>query len=403
MPAGESPARLDQRYNDMLRSVADWVWETDTEGTLTYISPPIAACLGIPAQLLIGRTIEQLLGSDERPDAANDMAAAMDARRPFRNEQLELGSAETVSARYRVTGVPYYDDATGAFAGYRGTGTEIPDPSDPARSESGTAGQLLDMLESALARKDQLEWELSKADDGSFGRRLASLAHELRTPLNAIIGFAEVIHKRRLGDQPERYADYAGNIHESSLHLLEIINGLLDQSRLDAEAAPADAEVLDVTEVVTSVLRMLEDEARESDVLLVNDVAADAPDAQADRRAVRQILINLLGNAIKYTPAGGAAGIESRVEDDRMLTLVVWDTGVGIAPENQEKVFQRSYRIAETGLERPGSGLGLSISRDLARSMGGDIKVVSRLGEGSRLLLRLPLASAPRSSSVSGS
>jgi signal transduction histidine kinase len=221
------------------------------------------------------------------------------------------------------------------------------------------------MLEAALARKDQLEWELSNSGGLAFQSRLASIAHELRTPLNAIMGFAEVIKDRHLGDDLARYQDYARNIHESGLHLLDVINGLLDMARTDASAEISDSEELDVAEVAASVLRMLEDRAEEAKVVLINDIVADEPQIRAERRAVRQILINLLANAIKYTPPGGAAGIESRCDGETSLALTVWDTVVGIAPEDQEKVFERSYRVSSPG-------------------------------EGSRMTLWLPLAEAPQ-------
>jgi signal transduction histidine kinase len=114
-----------------------------------------------------------------------------------------------------------------------------------------------------------------------------------------------------------------------------------------------------------------------------------------ERHALRQILLNLLTNAIKFTPAGGTVGVEWQAPDTTALDLTVWDTGVGIDPKEQERVFERSYRARQRGLERPGSGLGLAIARDLARAMGGDITIESRPGAGSRVTLRLPLDRDP--------
>lgn len=384
-----------ERHADMLRSAVDWLWETDTRLDLTYLSPSVAAVLEVPAQLMLGRNLYAFLGLRDDDSAARRLIAAVAAQRPFREQVTGFQAGGQTGTACRVTGVPYYDPFNGRFAGYRGTGSALPGGgTDPGDEQA--AGQLLDMLEAALARKDQLEWELSKVGDQAFQSRLASIAHELGTPLNAIMGFAEVIRDRHLGDDLARYQDYAGNIHESGRHLLEVINGLLDMARIDAGAAIAENEELDVADIAASVLRMLEDRAGKAQVTLLNDLAAGEPGIRAERRALRQILINLLTNAIKYTPPGGAAGIESR-RDSGSLALTVWDTGVGIAPEDQEKVFQRSYRVAQSGLERPGSGLGLAISRHLARAMGGDITIASSPGEGSRLTLWLPLAEAPES------
>ncbi len=383
------------RHSDMLRSAVDWLWETDTQLGLIYISPSIAAVAEVPAQLLIGRNLYAVLRLREGDPALARLRDAVAARRPFRAQVFGIATGDQARRAHRITGVPFYDPASGRFTGYRGTGSALPEGAG-GPDDADAASQLLDMLEAALARKDQLEWELSKAGGLAFQSRLASIAHELRTPLNAIMGFAEVIKDRHLGDDLTRYQDYARNIHESGLHLLEVINSLLDLARIDAGAEISDNEELDVAEVAASVLRMLEDRAEEAKVVLLNDIAADEPQIRVERRAVRQILINLLTNAIKYTPPGGAAGIESRCDGETSLALTVWDTGVGIAPEDQEKVFERSYRVEHAGLERPGNGLGLAISRDLARAMGGDITLASSPGEGSRMTLWLPLAKAPQ-------
>jgi PAS domain S-box-containing protein len=388
-------SRLNQRYNDMLRSAVDWLWETDARLHLTYLSPSIATTLGVPAQMLIGRSLLHLFGLEEDEQASGRMAASITARRAFRDEHFVLDVGEGLRTNYRVSGVPYYNDATGRFAGYRGTGTAVPEVRGPAAENSEIAGQILDMLEAALARKDQLEWELSRAGNQSLHVRLAGIAHELRTPLNAIIGFAEVIKDRHLGDDWKRYRDYARNIHESGLHLLEVINDLIDLASIDGGSKTLQSERLDVQPIVASALRMLEDKAKEAEVILVNDLAPGVPPVTGERHALRQILLNLLTNAIKFTPAGGTVGVEWQAPDTTALDLTVWDTGVGIDPKEQERVFERSYRARQRGLERPGSGLGLAIARDLARAMGGDITIESRPGAGSRVTLRLPLDRDP--------
>lgn len=384
-------SRLSLRYNDMLRSSVDWLWETDSELGLIYVSPPIASALGVPAQVLIGRGLYHLLGLKEGELAGSPIAAAIAARRPFRDAHFLLAGSSNGDLGHRITGVPFYDGNTGAFAGYRGTGTAARHVNDHADGDAEAAVRLLQLLEAALARKDQLEWELSQAGDQAFQTRLAGIAHELRTPLNAIIGFAQVIQERHLGDDPVRYQDYARNIHESGLHMLEVVNDLLDLARIDAGHQNLESESLDVETIAASALRMLADKAQEAEVLLVNEIPAGLPKIRGERHALRQILLNLLTNAIKYTPSGGSAGVEIQTDGASMLTVTVWDTGVGIALDEQERVFERAYRVPQTGLDRPGSGLGLAISRNLARAMGGDITIASNPGKGSRVTLRLPL------------
>ncbi len=384
-------SRLSLRHNDMLRSAVDWLWETDARLALTYVSPPVATTLGVPAQILTGRSLFDLLGLEDSDREGGIVIAAIAARQPFRDEHFTLDSGTGASATFRITGVPYYDVNTGDFAGFRGTGTALRVNGDRAAPTAPAAKSLLRLLESALARKDQLEWELMQAGDQALQTRLAGIAHELRTPLNAIIGFAQVIMEQHLGEDPARYQDYARNINESGLHMLEVVNDLIDLAKIDAGHQTLDAESLDVESIAASALRMLEDKAQEAGVALINDIPAELPRIRGERHALRQILLNLVTNAIKYTPSGGSAGLEAEIGAPDTLTLTVWDNGVGIAPEEQERVFERAYRVAETGLERPGSGLGLAISRNLARAMGGDITIASTPGRGTRVTLSLPL------------
>ena len=381
------------RFADLLRSAVDWYWETDEGLNLTLVSPGAAAVMGVPEQLLVGRNIFSLLHHDDGDRAAEQsLNLAVQEHRPFRVDcalSMEL-EGEPSTGWARLTGVPFYAEVTGQFAGYRGTGARL-GPGGTRPEDPDTAGSLLGMLEAALARKDQLEWELSVEGDKAFQDRLASIAHELRTPLNAIIGFAEVIKDRHLGDDPERYRDYARNIHESGLHLLEIINGLLDLARIDAgHTEPAAEQSLDLKAIAGGVLRMLDDKAGEAGITLVDQIPDRLPRARGERRAVRQILINLLNNAIKYTPSGGTVGVEGREGEFPGVEIIVWDTGVGISAADQKHVFERSYRAADTGLDRPGSGLGLAISRDLAQAMQGDLTLTSKAGKGTRVVLRLP-------------
>ena len=173
---GRQLSRLSLRYNDMLRSAVDWLWETDSRLNLTFVSPPIATTLGIPAQMLIGRNLLHLFGLGKGGRDTGRMAAAIAARRSFRDERLMLDVGDGTRTSYRVTGVPYYEEAKGRFAGYRGTGTAIPDTPEPIDEAAEDAGQLLEMLDSALACKDQLEWELSKTGDETLQTRLAGIA-----------------------------------------------------------------------------------------------------------------------------------------------------------------------------------------------------------------------------------
>ena len=391
--ADEPPPGNTACLGDMLRSAVDWLWETDADQRLSYLSPGIGAFGDRPAALLIGQDFAELFEGDRA--SLGGILAAMSAQRPFRAVAVRLRQEDGSGRHCRVTGVPYFEPASGRFAGYRGTGTAQDEAPGQEPGGSRVASQLLKMLDAALARKDELEWEISRSGDEAFQSRLAGIAHELRTPLNAIIGFAEVIKDQHLGDDPVKYKDYARSIHESGLHLMDVVNDLIDLASIDAGKQSLESEQLDVADISASALRMLKDKARQASLTMVNELPEDLPKARGEQHALRQILLNLLSNAIKYSGPGGSIGLQARVDEPDVLWLTVWDTGVGIAPEDQERVFQRSYRVPQTELDRPGSGLGLAISRNLARAMGGDIVIASTPGQGTRVSVRLSIYAEP--------
>ncbi len=383
---------LSVRYEDMLRSAVDWMWESDERLRFTYVSPSIANSLGVPAKQLIGCPLFDVV-ADANESSAVSLLASTGAHRAFRTEEIALEAGGGRRPLCRITGTPFYDIA-GRFAGYRGTGTligrsgskdESPQPDDEANEP------LMEMLEEALARKDQLEMEMSDSGQRSFQARLVTVAHELRTPLGAILGFAETIRDRHFGDDMVRYMDYGGNIHYSAVHMLELVDSLMVMADIEAGQHSHVSDALDATEIVAGSVSMLNVRAAGAGVNLINDVPDDLPAVRGDRRALRQIILNLLSNAITFTPPGGRAGVTGRRGDPDTVEIVVWDTGIGISEDEQAKIFDYAYRVspAVSGLDRPGSGLGLAISRDLARSMGGDITVDSEPDHGSRFTVRL--------------
>ncbi len=378
-PATSSDRGERQRdcYGDMLRSVADWHWETEQELNLIQVSPGLTAALGRPGESLLGHSLFDLI--DPADGSLRTVTAAVRQRRPFRVEALRLADS-TGAQSCRLTGLPYYEAASGRFAGYRGTGTAA----ETAGGKKDSSARMLKILEAALARKDELEWQLSEGSDQVLKSRLAAIAHELRTPLNAILGFAEALKDGHLGIDAERQRDCARNIHESGRHLTAVIDSLFGEVPREEQEPKVD-----VAEVTASALRMLEPRAEAAGIKVINALPSHLPPARGEVHVLRQILLNLLTNAIKYTPKGGSVGVEAKIEQPDLLRVMIWDTGVGIAPEEHERVFQHAYRAPQSGKEQPGSGLGLAISRNLAQGLGGDIEISSMPNQGTRVSLRL--------------
>ena len=228
--------------------------------------------------------------------------------------------------------------------------------------------------------------------DRAKSQFLAHMSHELRTPLNAIMGFSEVIKAQIFGPigQP-RYSDYAEDIHASGKHLLSLINDLLDLSKIEAGQFEINEEQFDVTEVVVSAVKLVEEQAFGKALKIHNRIVGGIPDLVGDRRAVQQMLSNLLSNAVKFTPDGGSIRLQART-DANGLQISVEDDGIGIDDHDMELVMQPFGQVdtAMHGSVRS-TGLGLPIVRNLIEMHGGRLQLSSVPGHGTRAVLHFPL------------
>ena len=395
--------RLQQRYEDYLRSTVDWVWECNANLALTYVSAPVALSLGVPAQLLRGRSLMELGHFEDAQAGTAEAVTAIANRRPFRNARFVIRNGETEGI-YRLSGVATFDETSGHFTGYRGTAV-LDRGGGEAEGTPEVEHKLVETLEAVLARNIELETELASAQNSgkANGGYLARLAHELRTPLNAIVGYAQLATRVGEDKLPSALQSYLNNIVTASRHL-ETLLADLDHSNREESSTSLHSEPVDVSEALQEAKRIVVLKAGEAGVDLTRVGPIPPWRVRGDRRACIQILVNLLGNAVKYTPEGGAVGAEAVPVDENTLEIKVWDTGIGIPEAEQQRVFQSNYR-ADHGKDAhhsPGRGLGLAIVRDLARAMNGDIRLESMAGTGSCFILRLPLEQPGGSMSAAG-
>jgi cell cycle sensor histidine kinase DivJ len=216
------------------------------------------------------------------------------------------------------------------------------------------------------------------------------MSHELRTPLNAIMGFSDIMRQRLFGPMSDRYAEYAELVHESGAHLLELINDVLDMSKIEAERYELAREGFDARDAVSAVLRLMRGQAERAGVTLRGVLPPEPLEADADRRAIKQIALNLISNALKFTPRGGSVTLTAQASDD-VLELIVTDTGVGIAPHDLERLGRPFEQAGDAEQRAAGAGLGLSLVRAFARLHGGEMTLESTLGEGTSVTVRLPV------------
>ncbi len=221
---------------------------------------------------------------------------------------------------------------------------------------------------------------------------IANMSHELRTPLNAILGMSEALQEEVYGPLNERQIRSLHNIEESARHLLALINEILDISKIEADKLELDIGLVAVESVCQASLRLIDKEAQKKRLQVSLSIDSTVTLLQADERRLKQILVNLLNNAVKFTPEGGAIGLE--VVDDaeqEMIHFTVWDTGVGIPQENIELLFQPFVQLDGSLARRhEGTGLGLALARRLVELHGGGISVKSEVGKGSRFTVSLP-------------
>jgi len=237
-------------------------------------------------------------------------------------------------------------------------------------------------------REKTLHLEIANRHKSEF---LANMSHELRTPLNAIIGFSEVLKEQMFGPLNAKQAEYSSDIHASGEHLLALINDILDLSKIEAGQLELEPSEFDVRAAVSAAVALVRERCLRQRIQLTVTLADDVGTWVADLRRIKQVLVNLLANAVKFTPAGGAIALGVTLHAEHGLCIEVSDTGIGIAPEHHTLVFQEFRQVGTDGERKAeGSGLGLALVKRLVEQHGGHVTLHSRLGAGTTLRFNIP-------------
>jgi len=263
-------------------------------------------------------------------------------------------------------------------------------------------GSVLDILQLQVAEGRQRGQELEAARmeavraDAAKSQFLANMSHELRTPLNAVIGFADIIHGEMFGAGEaawNRYKDYAGDIGASGRFLLDVINDILDLTKAAAGKAELREDRMSVADIVTGVGRFFRERAQEAELTLEIRGPEEDIELWADETKLKQVLLNLVSNAIKFTPAGGRVSMRADVRADGSLAITIADSGIGIAKADLDRIFQPFVQV-DSSLSRrhAGTGLGLPLARSFVELHGGTVEIDSEPGTGTRATVLLPAA-----------
>jgi signal transduction histidine kinase len=224
---------------------------------------------------------------------------------------------------------------------------------------------------------------------------LANMSHELRTPLNAIIGFSDVLLQKMFGELNEQQADYLEDIRSSGSHLLTLINDILDLSKIEAGRMELEVAQFSLVAALNNAVTLVRERAQSHGIRLALEVAPELDTVVADERKLKQVVVNLLANAVKFTPDGGTVSLRAS-RDNGEVRLAVHDTGIGIAGADQQRIFEEFQQAShQTEKSREGTGLGLSLSKRMVELHGGTISVESAPGKGSTFTVALPLMKEP--------
>ncbi len=484
------------RYQDISRLSFDIIWETDGDFRITYISPRITEVLGFHPREMIGQS---LMGLGTTAQGPSPLTA--ERRSPFRDVAMSVTHRDGRIRQLRLSGLPIFNEDTGAFTGFRGTATDT-SAEHEARASAITSRDRLTMaienisegfalyddhtrlllcnsrfreylgsakkmlfpgvslsgilhglaergilatpdetLDAWLPLREKAErdgeatievhlsegrWlrvtdrptegggivsivsditetheresalrnakELAEQGSRSKSEFLANMSHELRTPLNAIIGFSQIMRAETLGPiGSPRYIEYLNDIIESSEHLLGVINDILDVAKSEAGKIDLYEEIVDIGAEVLLTGRLFAEQAAEAGVTLVAEPSRGLPKLWSDQRKIRQILLNLVSNAIKFTPSGGRVSVIIEPDDDGGLVLAVTDTGIGIRKEDVARAMAPFGQV-ESSLSRryEGTGLGLPLTQALVERHGGRLVLDSEPGKGTRVAAHFP-------------
>jgi PAS domain S-box-containing protein len=385
---------LEQRFRELLEAAPDAIMQVDAEGRIILLNRVAEDMFGYSRDELLGQPVEALIPKELHARHAEHRAhyrhhpmtrtmgsglALEGIRKDGSRFPVEISLSPSVTEEgFRVTAI------------IRDT-TERRTAEERLRKVREEYTQRLAETNAELAMTNR-ELERANRLKSEF---LASMSHELRTPLHTIIGFSELLAEELEGPLNEKQQRFVQHIHTDSLHLLELINDVLDISKIEADRLELRPEAFDLTALVAESIASVRSLAEAKSHIL--ETALDVPAAlEADRLRIKQVLVNLLSNAIKFTPEGGRIRLEARVREP-FVVVSVSDTGVGIPAAEHESIFDKFHQVgATTKGVREGTGLGLAITKRLVEQHGGSISVESEPQKGSTFLFTLPLGSAHR-------
>ena len=380
----------EERYRLLAHNISDVISRHSRNGAIRFISPAAEGLLGTPAALLLEHGLFDRVHVADRPAYLTALS-----------EAARSGDERSVEFRVRRDSARGSDQDRSPAAEFIWIEMRCRPIDATSQSLAGPGVDVVTVMRDVTERKIQeqaietahMEAERAGASKSQF---LATMSHELRTPLNAIIGFSEmIVREKEMMIDAARRKEYAQLINESGLHLLSVVNGILDMSKMESGNFEILPELFSPRESLVSSCNLMVLKARENGIDLVTRAPMDLPQITGDPRAFKQMILNLLSNAIKFSERGGTVTITAGVEGSRLLVRVI-DSGVGISAEDLKRIGDPFFQAGKTYQRRhEGTGLGLSIVKSLVAMHGGEMTVQSQIDVGTTVTVALPMVFTP--------
>ena len=354
------------RLEDITRLISEWVWEAEPDGTLSFVSHRTMEALGYAPFQLVGQKLTEL-GDFYTEEGENYVP---DWEKPFREVLFITKNLDGEDKSFLVSGLPFYNPETWKFEGVCGTAEDITEQ----RNYEGNLLQAKHQADAANQAKSQF---------------LSSMSHELRTPMNSVLGFAQLLENSSLNSEQSTYVRYILN---SGQLLMTLIDDILDLSRIEKGDLALELTPIDPKAVIEETVEQAKVLAVKYNVTVTN-LLEDQPQPfiTADPYRLKQVLLNLMSNAIKYNFEEGEVRVDGKEIDEGFYRITVSDTGQGISQEYHEKIFTSFERLGRENSTVEGTGIGLLIAKNLIERMGGKINFESQENAGSTFWFDLPL------------
>ncbi len=363
----------------------------DTDGRYLTVNDQFEKLAGLSRDNIKGKKSDEIFPEDfARSGIDHDREVLRSGQASEREESLRVAGHDRsfLTVKFPISDIENKVVAIGAIH------TDI---TERKRVEDKTSNSNARLERKTHELEETMEYlaharDRAEAADHAKSEFLAMMSHELRTPLNAVIGFSEIMKTEALGPiGSTKYREFADDIYVSGQHLLELINDILDLSKIESGKSRLCKDEIDIAELVDSVITLVRESARKNAIEIELDCAANLPNMLADRRKIKQILANLLSNGIKFTPPGGKISLRAWCDPDSGHGFRITDTGIGIAPEDVPKALAPFQQIdSKLGRKHEGTGLGLPLTKALVELHGGTLVIESEVGVGTAVTLCFP-------------